>query len=393
MGEEDGDAWRALALPLVQFVARPGIIDLGWGHPDPGLLPVDALKAAATRVFDRYGVDALNYGSPAGPGPLIGWLSKWIGEIDGRRASPDEISISAGTSQAIDHLVTLLTRPGDIVLCETPTYHLALRILQEHPVELVPVPVDEEGISVDGLPETIRSLSAAGRNVRLLYTVPTFANPTGISLNLERRHKLVELASDHGFVIIEDDAYRELSYEGPPPPSLWSMAPPGTVVRLGSFAKSLAPGLRCGYITANATTISRIRDSGVLDSGGGISHFAALVIAEFASSAGYAGNVQNLRSNYRKRRDALLEGLTEYAAAKASWTRPEGGYFAWLTLADATGGALVSRAEANGTSFLPGDVFSLMPSAASHNIRLSFSRYSPEELREAARRLGHALRS
>jgi 2-aminoadipate transaminase len=389
---KDGpDFTTRLPLPLVQFVSRPGIIDLGWGHPDPELLPVHGLKAAATRVFDRYGVDTLNYGYPAGPGPLIAWLSGHIQTIDGRRANPDEISITAGTSQAIDQVTGLFTRPGDVVLIDAPTYYLAIKIFREHPVELVRVASDEAGISVEDLRERVRSLRAAGRNIGLLYTVPTFNNPTGVSISIERRSQLVEAASDEGFVILEDDAYRELSYDAAPPPSLWSMAPPGTVIRLGSFAKSLAPGLRCGFITADPRTIARIRDSGVLDSGGAISHFAALVVAEFASDGEYARHVENLRSSYRKRRDALLESLAEHLTGKASWTRPAGGYFAWLKLVHGTTTVLLEPAEANGMSFLPGGVFDLTPSVAHGYLRLSFSRYSPEELREAVRRLCIAL--
>lgn len=385
------EPFRDIALPLVQFVARPGLVDLGWGNPDPKLLPVNELKAAAARVFDRYGADALNYGYPAGPGPLIDWLSEWLGKVDGRSPRTDELSISAGASQALDHIVTLFTKPGDIVLTEAPTYHLALRILQDHPVEVVAIPADEDGISVDYVRNYCRSLRTTGRSVRLLYTVPTFANPTGATLPFERRRQLVELAAAEGFVIIEDEAYRELSYEGSPPPSLWSLAETGTVIRLGSFAKSLAPGLRCGFITAGPGTIARIRDSGVLDSGGGISHFSALVIAEFAAGGHYGRNVQNLCSSYRERRDALLDGLAEYVASDASWSRPAGGYFIWLTIAKGSATELLTLAEESGTSFLPGTLFSLPPEAARKNLRLSFSRYSPEELIEATRRLSHAF--
>lgn len=378
-------------LPLVQFVSRPGIIDLAWGHPDPELLPVDGIRQATARVLERYGADALNYGYAAGPGPLIGWLCRRLAEVDARGARPDELAISAGSSQALDQVATLFTRPGDVVLVESPTYHLAVRILRDHPLELVAVPADDEGLRPDALRATLLDMRRHGRRVAFLYTVPTFHNPRGVSIAPERRRQLVEIADAEKLTIIEDDAYRELSYDGPAPPSLWSLAPPGTVIRLGTFAKSLAPGLRSGFVSADSATIDRIVDSGVLDSGGAISHFTSLVVAEFAATGDYARNVEKLRAAYRGRRDALLTGLTEYVQDRAHWQRPAGGYFVWVThAAHASAAALLRQAEAHGTAFIPGSVFYL-DGETNSSIRLSFSRYPPERLAEAARRLGLAM--
>jgi DNA-binding transcriptional MocR family regulator len=230
--------------------------------------------------------------------------------------------------------------------------------------------------------------------VAFLYTVPTFNNPTGTSLNLSRRRELVLLAASENLRIVEDDAYRELFYDGPVPPSLWSLAPSGTVIRLGSFAKSLAPGLRSGFITADPATIGRIRDSGLLDSGGGISHFSSLMIAEFALSGEYADNVERLRDAYRQRRDALLSTLEARLGSRASWRVPHGGYFVWLQLDGALAMDDLSQAALrHGTSFMPGSAFYLDGKSGNRKIRLSFSRYSPEELVEAATRLSSAIAS
>ena len=379
-------------LSVTQFVNRPGIIDLAWGHPDQDLLPVDALRQAASRVFDRYGPDALNYGYAAGPGPLIDCVCDRLAEVDARAPAPDSVVISAGSSQALDQLATLLTDPGDAVLVENPTYHLAVRILRDHPVELAPVPTDSGGLRIDALGEIVARLRQGGRAGRLLYTVPTFHNPTGGSLAADRREELVRFAETAGLLIVEDDAYRELSYDGPAPPSLWSLARPGTVVRLGSFAKSLAPGLRSGFITADPPLVNRIRDSGVLDSGGGISHFSSLVVAEFMRSGDYARNVERLREEFRRRRDALLAALSDQLGERASWLRPAGGYFTWLTLAPGQdAAAYLPAAEADGTSYMPGATFYLGTGEGSRNLRLAFSRYAPDRLAEAARRLARAL--
>jgi 2-aminoadipate transaminase len=380
-------------LPLVQFVRRDGVINLAWGHPDPDLLPVHELRAAAAATLDRYGAGALNYGPAEGPGPLVAWVCRRLGEVDARAPERSSVLATAGTSHALDQVATLLAGPGDVCLVESPTYHLAIRILRDHPLDLEGVPFDDGGLSVDALPGILVRLRREGRRPRLLYTVPTFHNPTGISMLPERRARLVELAVDEGFRIVEDDAYRELSYDGPAPPSLWSIAPPGVVIRLGTFAKSLAPGLRAGFLTADEATVGRFRDGGVLDSGGGISHFSSLVVAEFARGGAYAANVERLRDAYRQRRDAMLAEIDERMPPGIGRVLPAGGYFAWLTLPRGSDmRSLLAAAEASGTSFAPGAVFHLEGGSDSTALRLAFSRYPPFDLREAVRRLASAVR-
>ena len=379
--------------PVMQFVPVEGVIDLGWGHPDPSLLPVEALRDAAARMFDRFGYRALTYGPSEGPGPLRAWICERLGLVDGRAPALDEVALTAGNSHGIDQAATLFAAPGDVVLVEDPTYHLAVRILRDHPVELAAVPCDEGGLRVDALADAVGRLRRAGRRLAFVYTIPTFHNPTGRSLVPDRRQALVDLAAAEGLLVLEDDAYRELSYEGPPPPSLWSIAEQGTVIRLGSFSKSLAPGLRVGYLTADAALAARVVRSGVLDSGGGISQFAALVTGELARSGAYASHVAMLIDGYRARRDALLTALSQALPAGSAWDVPAGGYFAWIRLPDGVHPrALLDAARARGAAFIPGDVFHLDRPATSRTIRVSFSRYPPDALREAARRLGEAAR-
>lgn len=381
-------------LPLVQFVERPGIIDLGWGHPDPDLVPVDALRTAAARALDQYGPDALAYGSPAGPGPLIEVIRKRLAETDARAPASNEVLITGGTSQALDQVATLLTDPGDVVLVESPTYHLAISIFRDHPLQLVPVPSDTDGLQVDALAKTLHGIRQAGDRPRLLYTVPTHNNPTGLSLAPDRRADLVALAASEGIVIVEDDAYRELSYDGPPPASLWSLSEqPATVVRLGTFAKSIAPGLRVGFMTAEAATISRFANGGLLDSGGGANHFAGLVVAEYIDAGDYARRVQLLKDAYRERRDRMLKAMTVAMPPDMAWTQPSGGYFVWVTLPPGLDASrLLPVAEATGTSFLPGPTFFLDGAGGPPSIRLAFSRYAPVQLEKAVGRLAAAIR-
>lgn len=379
-------------LPTLQLVLRPGIIELGWGHPPLELLPVDAIQHAAGAALARYGAEALTYGYMGGPGPLINWLQLYIGRQEGRTPAADEMLITGGNSHALDQILTLCTQPGDTVLVEAPTYHLAVRILRDHPLNLVAVPMDGEGLDIAALEQTLSTLEDQGIRPRLLYTIPTFHNPTGISLTLARRHALVDLAAAVDLLIVEDDVYRELAYDEPAPPSLWQIAPRGGVLRMGSFSKSLAPGLRLGWLTGDAHLIQRMATGGLLDSGGGVNHFVALVVAELCADGAFEQQAEKLRSAYRSRRDALLHGLAEYLPPGCTWQRPGGGFFAWVMLpAGIDGAALLPRAQAAGVAFLPGSTF-FLDDRTVNTLRLAFSLYPPEELYEAAKRLALAVR-
>ena len=380
-----------LPLPTIQLTQRPGIIDLGWGHPDSALLPAAELREAASAALERWGADALAYGADRGAGPLVEWLCERIGQTDGRAPAHDEIVITGGISHGLDQVCTLATRPGDIVLVESPTYHLAVRILRDHPLELVPVPVGEQGLDVDALAGVLAGLRRDGRRARMLYTIPTYHNPTGSCMPAERRRALVDLAVAEQLLIVEDDVYHELFYADPPPPSLWSMAPPGAVARLGSFAKSLAPGLRLGWLTADTAMARRTTGSGVIDSGGGINHFTAMVVAQFCESGAFEAQVARFRAAYRERRDALLAGLAAHLPPGCTVAPPSGGFFVWLRLPEGIDAeAILDRAEAAGVSYLPGRRFHI-DGRGGNTLRLAFSLYSPAELAEAARRLGGAI--
>jgi DNA-binding transcriptional MocR family regulator len=388
------DAATATAVaPLLQYVERPGIVDLAWGHPDPTLLPLAELRDAAQQVFDRYGADAVAYGHPAGAGPLIDWIHDRLAVVDTRAPDRSEILITAGTSAALDQIATMLTTPGDTVLVESPTYHLAVRILRDHPINLVAVPSDDRGLSVDRLAEAAHRLKRNGAPARLLYCVPTYNNPTGTSLDTARRAQLVDVAAREGIIIVEDDAYRELSFEGTPPPSLWSLDTHGVVVRLGSFSKSIAPGLRVGYLTASVGIVEQFASGGMLDSGGGNSHFAALMVATYASNGSFVATVQRFRAEYKARRDALLAPFAEARLDRVQWTTPRGGYFAWLTFGDDVDAeALRYRAEALGTSFALGVSFYLDRDRGRNAARVAYTRFDAATLRRAGELIVEAAR-
>ena len=245
--------------PILQYVDRPGLLDLGWGHPHPSLLPTDAWATATAAALGTYGWQALTYGYEAGPGPLREWIAEHLATTDGG-GSPDEIFVTAGASHALTLVCATLTRPGDVVLVDSPTYHLAFGILRDQGVEVIAAPVDDGGLDPRALDEQIAALRRQGRRVSLLYIVPTFGNPTGHSLPGDRRRELVAVARRAKLTIVEDDTYRDMVYEGSAPPSLWRLGDGHSVVRIGSFAKTVAPGLRLGWIQASPIWSAGSRD-------------------------------------------------------------------------------------------------------------------------------------
>jgi DNA-binding transcriptional MocR family regulator len=384
---------RMTVLPDIQLVLRPGIVEMQWGNPDPALLPVDDIARATDLALRRDGPRALAYGAEQGPRRLLEPLAAWLAGQEGRAISPADIFVTGGVSQGLDLLCTLLTRPGDAILVQSPVYHLALRIFADHGLELVPVASDDLGLRVDDLAAVLEALPREGRTARFLYLVPTFCNPTGISLAAERRAALARLAEAHGLTILEDDVYRELWYDSSPPAPLQSSAEAGTVIRLGSFSKILAPGLRLGWLIAAPKTVARCVNSGLLDSGGGVNHFTAHAAAAYLDLGLMNGHIERLRTTYRERRDALLEATARFLPTDCRWTVPGGGFFLWLQLPEGCdSSALLPFAEQAGVSYVPGTRFCTGGGGERH-LRLSFSLLSAAELAEGARRLGEAIHS
>lgn len=375
----------------VQHYLRPGIVEFAWGHPDLALFPAEELARAATLALARADQAALCYGAAQGPGSLIRELSAWLGRREGRAIPPEHLFIAGGLSQGLDLLCTLYTRPGDPLLVDAPTYHLALRIFRDHGLELIPVAADADGLRPDALAAALARLRREGRRPRFLYLVPTFGNPTGVTLSLDRRQEIAVLAQEAGLTILEDDVYRHLWFDAPPPSPLADLAP-GSVIRLGSFSKLLAPGLRVGWIHAPVEVVRRCANSGLLDSGGGPSHFAAQVVAAFMELDGFDIHVERLRAAYQARRNLLCAALARHLPPDCHWQTPGGGFFVWVQLPEGIDSAvLLPKAEAAGVSFVPGARFNADGGCSTH-IRLAFTLLAPEEMEEGAKRLGTLLR-
>lgn len=377
---------------MTQFVSVPGVIDLAWGHPDPAFLPVHDIERATASALRRFGPDMLAYGNPAGPPALIEFIQARLSETDGRVPEFGEVVVSAGISHALDLLTTLLAAPGDCVLIEVPTYHLAVRILADHPVRLIPIPSDEQGVLPEALRDAVAHLRREGASARLVYTIPTFHNPTGRLMPLERRREVVAVAAELDLTLLEDDTYRELAYDAPPLPSLWSLAPPGVVIRLASFSKSAAPGLRVGYVTADYAISRRLVESGPLDSGGGPAHFAASVMAEYAASGALLAQMKRVIAQLAQRRDALTSALSHDLPRDVTWSTPGGGYFVWVKLpAQVSDERLMAASAAHRVGFVAESVFGVDSPPTSSAVRLSFSLYGEAELETASERLARVL--
>ncbi len=379
-------------LPDLQLALRPEIVEFGWGHPAPELLPVDAIAAASAEALSLYGRSALAYGAEQGPGRLIEAVRARLGRLEGVTPPAEALMITGGNSQALDMLCAQLSRPGDVVLVEAPTYHLALRIFRDRKLRLVAVPGDAQGMQVEQAAAKLAALRARGERVAFLYIVASFGNPSGLSLAPERRQALADLARSEGLPVLEDEAYGELWYETPPPPPVYNLLPGGPITRLGSYAKVMAPGLRLGWMLADPALVQRCVGSGLLDSGGCVNHYTAHVVASMVAGGHLDSHLERIRAAWRERRDALLEAMAQHLPAGCVWSAPQGGYFVWVALPPGLdAAALLPAAEAAGVSYLPGERF-FAEGGGQGFLRLSFSLLAPAELAEGVRRLGAVMR-
>jgi 2-aminoadipate transaminase len=379
----------------VQAGGPAGAIPFVYGHPDPDLLPVEKIITATERALRTRGRLALQYGPEQGYGPLLDVLIGKVERDEGLRLTRASIMLCAGAAQGLDTAARLFTRPGDVVLVEAPSYHEAIATLRDHPVELRQVPMDDQGLLVEALAKRLEALNRAGRRVVFLYTIPTFQNPAGITLTAERREALVDLATEQGLLLVEDDVYRDLCYEGRVPPSLFELAGGRGVIRLGSFSKILAPGLRLGWIIAEPEVIQRIVSCGLRGNEGGANPFVAHVVAAFCQEGWLEPHIARLVARYRARRDALLAGLERGMPDGVRWTRPAGGFFIWLTLPEPLEAeAVLTEARERGVLFTPGTRFFAEASEGGgrRNLRLPFSFLSEAQMAEGVRVLAEVIR-
>lgn len=360
----------------------PDTINFGIGQPSEDLLPVGLLRTAAEGFFSRATPQELNYGERQGDAAFREALAGFLSTEHGAETRADSLFVTAGNSQALDFVCSMFTRPGDTVIVEEPSYFLAFRIFEDHGLNILPVPLDDHGMDIDQLETLLTRTKPA-----LLYTIPSFQNPGGQSMNAERRQRLAQLSRQHDFIVAADEVYQMLWYAQPPPPALGTLVEQGNILSLGSFSKILAPGLRLGWIQTSPSLMDRLLDSGVVNSGGSFNHFTSLVVREALDRGMQKSFVGQLRAAYSRRVDVMDASLQEHFSGMARWRKPGGGYFFWLEFAegiDTT--ALRAAADRFQTGFQPGRNSSSR-GALNNCLRLSFAHYGEDQIREGIARL------
>ena len=371
----------------------PGTISLVFGHPDAATLPVNDLCAAADAALRGPQARlALQYGPEQGSPVLIDYLVSKLNREEDLDLTRDNLMIVAGSTHAVDMIARLYTGRDGVVLVEAPSYHDSLHTFRDHGVDLRPVPIDDDGLIVEELAAQLAALQREGKPPRLLYTIPNFQNPSGVTLTAARREAILELAREHGFLIMEDDVYRDLVFEGDVPPSFYALADGQGVLRIGSFSKIMAAGLRLGWLIAAPEHIQRCVECGAMQMGGGANPFAAHVMVEYCRAGHLEPHVTQMRQVYRRRRDVTLAALERHMPPGVTWTHPRGGFFVWLTLPE---GASVSPvrevARQRGVLFVPGTGF-FASGGGERNLRLAFSFVPPDEIERGIRVLAQAIR-
>ncbi len=376
---------------LLKVTQRPEIISFAGGLPAPELFPVARFQEICSRVLSEKSSAALQYGATEGYTPLRQMIAD---KLTGMGATVENVMITTGSQQALDLVGKLLIDPGDRVLVEAPTYLGALQAFTVYGAQYVSVPIDEDGLRTDLVEAVLQS------HPKFMYVLPNFQNPAWVTLTEGRRHQLVLLSDVYHVPIVEDDPYGELRYEGEALPSLAAIDqennrradnPFANVIHLGTFSKTLAPGLRLGWIVAAPEVISKLVQ---LKQGADLhtSTFTQVVAYEVARDGFLEQHIDHIRRVYRERRNVMLDALQEFFPGEVTWTRPCGGLFLWVTLPEGVNAQeLFEMALRENVAFVPGDPFFASEDHGRH-MRLNFSNADPEHIREGVRRLARAVR-
>jgi 2-aminoadipate transaminase len=378
------EPFAASVWPWVDQMAErnPEAVFFGGGVPPTEAIPIARLREGADQAWAD-GAETLLYGEVRGYRPLRELIVERMA-ARGAIVDPADVLITNGAQQGIDLAARIFIDPGDIVLTEEPTFMDALRVFRSHEAEPVGVPVDDEGLQVEALAALLDRLP---KRPKFLYTMPTYQNPMGVSMSTARRRALVDLAQERGIVIVEDDPYGDLSYDGDPPPTLKSLDP--EVVFLGTFSKVLAPGLRVGWVASSP----RLREAFFnVKEGTDIHNERIMTRTVYHSARGFLDeHIAATREIYRARRDAMLAGLDREMPAGVRWTTPRGGFFLWVTLPEqCETDAMLPDATDRGVIYLPSSWF--YPDRSwTRSLRLNFSAQPEERIAEAMRRLAETI--
>ncbi len=373
---------------LFAAATRADVISLSGGMPDVSLLPKSSIELAVRAACNDDRAVALQYGGTDGRKETRQVFCDIMRDI-GIRVKPEQVLITSGAQEALDLLAKAFIDPDDIILAEGPTYLGALQAFSAYEPDIRCIPFDEDGMRMDLLEAELEKIGKNNPRLKFLYTIPNFQNPGGVTLSHERRQRLLELAHEYGFMVVEDDPYGRLRYDGGHMVPLKAMD--DQVIYLGTISKVFAPGLRTGWIAAPRDVLKRVN---LVKQGTDLcgSSFDQVVVEHYFTDTPWQKTLQKFVETYRVRRDAMLAALEEYFPPEATWTHPEGGFFVWVTLPDYFDtGQLLNEALEAGVTFVPGDGFYPAASGGKSSMRINFSFETPENIREAIRRLADVI--
>lgn len=375
---------------LFAVASRPEVVSLAGGMPFVTALPLDSLAETAAAMIRDRGAVALQYGSGQGDVRLREQICG-VMSLSGITAHPDDIVVTTGSQMALDLVVRVFCDPGDVVLVESPSYVGALGVFRAYECDVVHVPMDEQGLEPTALTETIERLRSEGKRIKLIYSIPTYHNPAGLTQGQQRRADILRIAQQSGILLLEDDPYCLLGFDGVVPRAIRAEDSEG-VVYLGSFSKTIAAGLRVGWALAP----HGVREKLVLAAEAAVlcpSNYAQLTVSEYLETQPWLDQVKVFREVYHERRDALLTAMGQQFPAGTTWTVPEGGFYSWVTLPnglDAT--AMLPRAVAALVAYVPGTGF-FVDGQGRQSLRLSYCYPEPERIVEGVRRLAGVIES
>lgn len=375
---------------MMEITARPEVISLAGGLPDTSTFPAETFAAEMNRIARTSLAEALQYGPTEGVGLLREQIAK-VMAVEDMNVDPNEVTVTTGGQQAIDLISKVLLDPGDVLICDAPTYPGALPTFISYEADIRQIECDLDGMRVDLLEAALSSLAAEGKRPKFIYSVPTFQNPAGVTLSLERRQRLVELAAEYEILVIEDNPYGLLRFEGEPLPTLHSLDREGYVVYLGTFSKILSAGLRLGWIVAPRP----IREK-VVVAKGGTDLCTSTLTQDFAGhyfrDDNWIAYIEELRTIYRRRRDTMIAAIERHFPAGFTRSHPQGGLFLWATMPKGIDtGNLLAKSLQRGVAFVPGAA-AYVDGRGADSMRLNFSGVSEQEITEGIYRIGKVAR-
>ena len=371
---------------ILKAAADPKIISFAGGLPAPELFPVKEMKAAVDKVFDEHGQEAMQYGAAKGVTALRQAIQQHVKEKENVDSELDNVLVTTGSEQALDLVGKAFVNPGDTVLVEQPTYLCALDVFRSYGANFASVEMDEDGMKMDTLEEALK----ANPNTKLIYTVPNFQNPTGRTMNEERRKQLAELAEKYDVYVLEDNPYGEIRFAGQHVPAVKSFDKSGHVLYMSTFSKTLAPGFRLGWLVADKNVVNKLtvlKQSADLHT----DNLAQFAVAQFFADNDVDAHVKEISALYGKRKDLMLEGIKKYFPEGVKYTDPEGGMFLWVEVPGVDDTVeLFKECLEHDVAFVPGDPFfagEVQPGA----FRLNYSNMKEDQIEVGLKRLGAAL--